>query len=57
MAFSNISNLNLGDFLQIAFSEGVRNQISDDYRDWEMIKMYRVGDPTDRDWETYKNIK
>jgi len=48
MAFSNISNLNLGDFLQIAFSEGVRNQISDDYRDWEMIKMYRVGDPNAR---------
>lgn len=49
MAFSNISNLNLGDFLQIAFSEGVRNQISDDYRDWEMIKQVRVGDPNGRE--------
>lgn len=49
MAFSNISNLNLGDFLQIAFSEGVRNQISDDYRDWEQVKMYRVGDPDGRE--------
>lgn len=49
MAFSNISNLNLGDFLQIAFSEGVRNQISDDYRDWEMVKQVRVGDPNGRE--------
>lgn len=48
MAFSNISNLNLGDFLQIAFSEGVRNQISDDYRDWEMIQQVREGDPNAR---------
>jgi len=49
MAFSNISNLNLGDFLQIAFSAGVRNQISDDYRDWEQVKMFRVGDPNGRE--------
>jgi len=49
MAFSNISNLNLGDFLQIAFSEGVRSQISEDYRDWEMIKQCREGDPNARE--------
>lgn len=49
MAFSNVSNLNLGDFLQIAFSNGVRNQISDDYRDWEQVKMQRVGDPNGRE--------
>lgn len=49
MAFSNISNLNLGDFLQIAFSAGVRNQISDDYRDWEQVKMFRVADPNGRE--------
>jgi len=49
MAFSNITNLNLGDFLQIAFSDGIRSQISDDYRDWEMIKQQRVGDPNGRE--------
>lgn len=49
MAFSNITNLNLGDFLQIAFSDGIRSQISDDYRDWEMIKQQRVADPNGRE--------
>lgn len=49
MAFSNIDNQNLGKFLQIAFSEGVRNQISDDYRDWEYIKRNRVGNPDGRE--------
>lgn len=48
MSFSNISNLNLGDFLQIAFSEGIRNQISEDFRDWEMIQQVREGDPDAR---------
>lgn len=48
MAFSNISNLNLGDFLQIAFSEGVRNQISEDFQDWEMIKQVKDSDPNGR---------
>jgi hypothetical protein len=48
MAFSNISNLNLGDFLQIAFSDGIRNQISEDYSDWEMIQQVRQGDPNGR---------
>jgi len=48
MAFSNISNLNLGDFLQIAYSEGIRNQLSEDYADWEMIQQVREGDPNGR---------
>jgi hypothetical protein len=48
MSFSNIDNLNLGKFLQIAFSEGVRSQISEDYRDWEMINRARVGAPDGR---------
>jgi hypothetical protein len=48
MAFSNISNLNLGDFLQIAFSDGIRNQISESYQDWEMIQQVRQGDPNGR---------
>lgn len=43
-----IESLNLGKFLQIAFSEGVRSQISADYRDWEAIKSKRVGDADGR---------
>jgi hypothetical protein len=49
MAFSNIDNLQLGKFLQIAFSEGVRSQISNDYRDWEYVKRMRVSDPDGRE--------
>lgn len=49
MAFSNISNLPLGTFLQIAFSEGLRNQLSSDFRDWEVIKQKRVGNPEGRE--------
>ena len=48
MAISNVTALNLGKFLQIAYSEGVRSQISEDYRDWEMIKQVREGDPDGR---------
>lgn len=48
MATGAIESLNLGKFLQIAFSEGIRNQISEDYRDWEMIKQCRVGNPEGR---------
>jgi hypothetical protein len=42
MAFSNIDGQNLGKFLQIVFSEGIRNQISRDFRDFEMVKQARV---------------
>jgi hypothetical protein len=49
MSFSNIDNLQLGKFLQIAFSEGVRSQISQDYRDWDHIKQQRVSDPDGRE--------
>lgn len=45
---SLVTDLNLGKFLQIAFSEGVRSQISDDYRDWEYIKRVREQDPDGR---------
>lgn len=38
MAFQNITNLQLGNLLQIVFSNGIRNQISQDFRDFEMIK-------------------
>lgn len=43
-----IESLNLGKFLQIAFSEGVRSQISADFRDWEQVKMNRVADADGR---------
>lgn len=49
MAFSNISNLNLGNLLQIVFSDGVRNQISQDFRDFEMIKRAKVGNSVARE--------
>lgn len=48
MAFSSIGNQNLGKFLQIYFSAGVRNQISEDYRDWEFVKSVREMDPNGR---------
>lgn len=43
MSFNNVSSLNHGDILQIVFNDGIRNQISEDYRDWENIKRKRVG--------------
>lgn len=45
---ADITSLNLGKFLQISFSEGVRNQISQDFRDWEMILKNKVGAPNGR---------
>lgn len=39
MAIDNISNLDLGTFLQIIYSKGIYVQTSRDYSDWEMIKM------------------
>lgn len=49
MAIGAVSDLQLGKFLQIAFSEGVRSQISEDFRDWEMVKRARVGNPNGRE--------
>lgn len=48
MAFSNITDQQLGKFLQIAFSEGIRTQISQDFRDYEMVKRARIADPNGR---------
>lgn len=39
MAINNISDLDLGTFLQIIYSKGIYVQTSRDYSDWEMIKM------------------
>lgn len=46
MAISNIdsSNIALGKILQIAFSNGLRTQISEDFRDFEYIKRAKVSD-------------
>jgi hypothetical protein len=49
MAISQIENQNLGKFLQIVFSDGVRNQISEDFRDWEYVSKLRQGDPNGRE--------
>lgn len=49
MAFSNIDSLNLGNLLQIVFSNGVRNQISVDFRDFEMVKRAKVGNSLARE--------
>jgi hypothetical protein len=49
MAFSNVSSLNLGNLLQIVFSDGVRNQISQDFRDFEMVKRAKVGNSVARE--------
>jgi hypothetical protein len=42
MSFQNISNLDLGTFLQIIYSKGIFHQTSRDYSDWEMIKMIKT---------------
>ena len=42
MAVTNIDNLSLGKLLQIVFSEGVRVQLSQDFRDWEMVNRFKA---------------
>jgi hypothetical protein len=49
MAFQNIDQLQLGSLLQIVFSNGVRNQISQDFRDFEMIKRAKVSSSVARE--------
>lgn len=49
MAFNNIDNLSLGNLLQIVFSAGVRLQISQDFRDFEMIKRAKVSSSVARE--------
>lgn len=49
MTFNNIDNLQLGNLLQIVFSNGVRNQISQDFRDFEMVKRAKVGSSVARE--------
>lgn len=49
MAFNNIDQLSLGNLLQIVFSNGVRNQISIDFRDFEMVKRAKVASSVARE--------
>lgn len=46
---ANIDTLTLGKLLQISFSNGVRNQLSQNFRDFEEIKSERVGNPNGRE--------
>ncbi len=48
MATPAIESLQNGKLLQIMFSEGVRNQLSRDSRDWDMVKMMKVDDARGR---------
>jgi hypothetical protein len=49
MAFNNIDNLAQGNLLQIMFTNGVRNQISEDFRDFEYVSKLRVGKSAPRE--------
>jgi len=51
MAFSNIDQLDLGTLLKIIFSDNVRNQISEDYRDWDNVLMSREGNSLAREYK------
>mgnify|MGYP003647466669 CR=1 FL=1 len=49
MAVNQFDSLPLGLILQIAFSDGIRNQISTDFRDYEMVKRAKVGNSLARE--------
>lgn len=49
MAFNNITSQTLGDFLQIVFTDGIRVQISEDFRDWEMVSRLRSSESSPRE--------
>lgn len=46
---SNVDSLQLGSLLQIVFTNGVRNQISESARDFEYIDRFRVSDSMARE--------
>jgi hypothetical protein len=49
MATSQINtNAALGKFLQKVYSDGITNQISEDFRDWEMVSKHKVSDQAAR---------
>lgn len=49
MAIDNITSLPLGYLLQIAFSKGIRQQISGDFLDFEQVNMARVSGHSPRE--------
>lgn len=49
MAVNQFDSLPLGLILQIAFSDGIRNQISTDFRDYEMVKRAKVSNSLARE--------
>jgi len=49
MAFQNITDLQLGQFIQTYFSKGIRLQISQDYRDWESVNMAKTKEHAPRE--------
>lgn len=49
MAFTDIDVPALGLLLQIKFSDGIRNQISKDFRDWEMVLKSKVSNSAARE--------
>jgi hypothetical protein len=49
MAVASISALDNGKLLQIMFSEGIRNQLSRDFRDWDMVKQMKVDEAKGRE--------
>ncbi len=53
MSFTNIDTLSLGTILQIAFSSGIRTQISTDFRDYEMVKRAKVSGHAPREIRFY----
>lgn len=53
MAFKNIDQLTLGNIIQIAFSKGVRTQISQDFRDYEMVRRAKVSGSSPREIRFY----
>lgn len=49
MAYNNIDDVALGNLLQIKFSDGIRNQISKDFRDFEMVLKAKVSNSAARE--------
>lgn len=45
---NSITDLQLGKFLQIQYSDSITNQISEDFRDWEMIQRIKQGESASR---------
>ena len=47
--YSNIDSQTLGNFLQIVFTDGIRVQISEDFRDWEMVTRLKSSESSPRE--------